>query len=267
MSRCLKRSEPTRALIAALVLLSAHGAPADPPAKDDVKNHCRWYDPRRYVDRCRQFADDVQRVEIVEMLSALAHGQPPDVGKGWFHDGQGRYGWRWLADRFDANGDGEISAEEFPPESRDLLTRLDRNQDGKIKADDFDWSPQSPYVQQMGQTRRLFGPIDADRNGQVTKEEWRDFFERAALDADSITPADLQAALFPPQPAQPDDDPSPLDFVRGFVSGELGAIPEGPALGGRAPDFELDDQQHERRIRLSNLYQKKPVVLIFGSFT
>ncbi|HWB08472.1 MAG TPA: hypothetical protein VG826_04585 [Pirellulales bacterium] len=250
-----------------MVLLSAHGVLADTPSKEDHKSSRRWYDPRRYAGRFRQFAEDVQRVEIVEMLWALAHGQPPDVGKGWFHDGQSRYGWPWLADRYDADGDGEISSDEFPPTVRDLLAKLDRDEDGKIKPNDFDWSTKSPYVQQMAQTRRLFSPIDADRNGRVTKDEWREFFERAAVDADSITPADLQAALFPPQPAQPDDDPSPLDFVRGFVSGELGAIPEGPAIGGRAPDFELDDQRHERRIRLSNLYQKKPIVLIFGSFT
>ena len=268
MRKWWERSEPVRSLLtAALVLLSANGALADAPSGQDHKSGRRWYDPRRYVDRYQQFADDVRRVEIVEMLWALAHGQPPDAGKGWFHDGQSRYGWKWLADRYDANGDGEITAEEFPLQSRDLLARLDRDEDGKIKADDFDWSTKSPYVQQMTQTRRLFGPIDADRNGHVTKDEWRDFFERAALDADSITPADLQAALFPTQRAQPDDDPSPIGLLRGFVSGELGAIPEGPALGGRAPDFELPDEKHERRIRLSNLYPKKPVVLIFGSFT
>jgi Ca2+-binding EF-hand superfamily protein len=189
------------------------------------------------------------------------------VGKGWFHDGQSRYGWEWLADRYDTNGDGGITAEEFTPQVRDLLARLDRDENGKIKGDDFDWSTKSPYVQQTTHTRRLFGPIDADRNGHVTKDEWREFFERAALDGNSITPADLQAALFPPQPAQSDDDPSPIDFLRGFLSGELGAIPEGPALGGRAPDFELPDEKHVRHIRLSNFYQKKPVVLIFGSFT
>jgi hypothetical protein len=254
-------------IAAALVLLSAHGALADSLVENHNKHRPRWYDPRRYVDRCQRFAEDVRRVEIVEMLWALAHGQPPDAGKGWFHDGQGRYDWKWLADRYDADGDGQITAEEFPPETRDLLARLDRDENGKIKADDFDWSTKSPYVQQMTQARRLFGPIDADRNGHVTKDEWRDFFNRAALDADSITPADLQAALFPPQPAQSDDDPSPIGLLRGFVTGELGAIAEGPALGGRAPDFELDDQQHERRIRLSNLYAKKPVVVIFGSFT
>jgi hypothetical protein len=227
----------------------------------------RWYDPRRYADRGKQIADCVGRLEIVEMLGALAHGQPPDDGKGWFHGGQSRYGWQSLAERYDADGDGAIVPDEFPPEASSLLARLDRDENGKIEQADFDWSSNSPYVKQMSQTRRLFGSVDRDRNGQITLLEWREFFDRAALDADSITPADLQSVLFPPQPASSGDDPSPLDFLRGFVSGELGSISQGPKIGQLAPDFELADQKNEQRTRLSQFRDKKPVVLIFGSFT
>ena len=251
------------ALVWATVLVAAaHGKSPTSNARPQ-----RWYDPRRYVDRWMKTANDVRRLEIVEMLSALAHGQPPDDGKGWFHGGQSRYDWEWLAERFDSNGDGMVSPDEFPPNAAKLLTRLDRDQDGKIDKDDFDWSSNSPYVKQASQTRRLFGPIDRDRNGHVTKEEWLRFFDRAALDAESITPADLQAALFPPQPPSSDDDPSPLDFLRGFATGELGSISQGPQIGQQAPDFELPDNKRERRLQLSQFHEKKPVVLIFGSFT
>jgi hypothetical protein len=262
----IARSWRTLPLTVAIVLLSCGAALGESKSAESA-GPWRWYDPRRYVERVREAADGVRRVEIVEMLSALAHGQPPDAGKGWFHDGQSRYGWQWLAERYDANDDGEITPDEFPPEAADLLATLDRDGDGKIKAGDLDWSSKSPYVQQMTQTRRLFGPIDRDRNGHVTKEEWSDFFDRAALDAASITPADLQAALFPPPAPGSDDDPSPLGLLTGFVTGELGSISEGPKVGGQAPDFELSDHKHERRIRLAPLYEKKPVVLIFGSFT
>lgn len=259
-------------LITRIVLLSAvlvvgwtakAGDEADAPQAP--KTH-RWYDPRRYVDRGQEFVDGVRRLEIVEMLSALAYGQPPDDGKGWFHQGASRFGWQWLAGRYDQDGDGVIEPDEFPPEAADLLARLDRDENGKLEKDDFDWSSDSPYVKQASQARRLFGPIDSDRNGHITRDEWREFFERAAIDADSITPADLQAALFPPEPESKDDDPSPLDFLHGFVSGELGSILEGPAVGKRAPDFELADHGQKRRLRLSQ-FRGKPVVLIFGSFT
>jgi hypothetical protein len=226
----------------------------------------RWYDPRPYVQSWMKSAGEVRRLEIVEMLSALAHGQPPDDGKGWFHGGRSRYGWSWLAERLDADGDGAILPEEFPRGAADLLARLDRDEDGKINEDDFDWSSDSPYMKQASQTRRLFSPMDRDRNGHLTREEWIRFFDRAALDADSITPADLQVALFPPRPPS-DDDPTPLDLLRGFASGELGSISEGPNIGQLAPDFELPDHKRRRWLRLSQYRDKTPVVLIFGSFT
>ncbi|NQS91846.1 MAG: redoxin domain-containing protein [Chloroflexi bacterium] len=40
-----------------------------------------------------------------------------------------------------------------------------------------------------------------------------------------------------------------------------------PKMGQPAPDFELFDLQGENPIRLSSFRGKKPVVLIFGSFT
>lgn len=255
-------------LIAAVVCLTASMASAQDksPTAGGAKRR-RWYDPRPYVERCVRTADGVCRLEIVEMLRALAQGQPPDEGTGWFHDGQSRYGWQWLADRYDDDGDGRIPADEFPADASHLLARLDRDENGKIDKDDLDWSSTSPYMKQAAQTRRLFGPVDRDRNGHITQEEWRGFFDRTALDADSITPADLQAALFPPQPASSDDGPSPLDLIKGFVTGELGSISQGPKIGQSAPDFELADPKRQRRLRLSRLYPKKPVVLIFGSFT
>lgn len=239
---------------------------ADSPTVPARKTR-RWYNPRRYIERCLQAADDVRRLEIVEMLSTLAQGEPPDDGKGWFHGGRSRYGWDWLAGRYDQNGDGQISADEFPPHASELLARLDRDQDGKIERDDFDWSSDSVYVKQASQVRRVFGPVDRDRDGHVTREEWIKFFDRAALGEGSITPADLQAALFPPRPPSSDDDPTPIDFLRGFASGELGSISEGPRIEERAPDFELPDHKRQRRLRLSQYRDKKPVVLIFGSFT
>lgn len=255
-------------MIAAVVCLTASMASAQEksPTAGSARPH-RWYDPRRYVDRWVRAADGVCRLEIVEMLRALAQGQPPDEGKGWFHDGQSRYSWQWLADRYDEDGDGKIPADEFPAEASNLFARLDRDENGNIDKDDFDWSSTSAYMKQAAQTRRLFGPVDRDRNGHVTQEEWRGFFERAALDADSITPADLQAALFPPQPASSGDDPLPLDLIKGFVTGELGSISQGPKVGQSAPDFELAGPMRERRLRLSQLHDQKPVVLIFGSFT
>ena len=40
-----------------------------------------------------------------------------------------------------------------------------------------------------------------------------------------------------------------------------------PKLGDFAPDFELKDSKGQHSIRLSDFRGKKPVVLVFGSFT
>jgi hypothetical protein len=40
-----------------------------------------------------------------------------------------------------------------------------------------------------------------------------------------------------------------------------------PRVGDTAPDFELRDAQGQNPVRLSDFCQKKPVALVFGSFT
>jgi hypothetical protein len=253
-------------IAAALLCVVARATAQDTSPAVSGKRPHRWYDPRRYVDRCLKTADELQHLEIVEMVWSIAKGRPSDGSGGWFHDGQSRYGWEWLAGRYDFDGDGVILAEDFSTQAADFAARLDRDQDGKITKDDFDWSSNSTYMKQTVQTKRLFGSVDRDNNGRLTREEWSSFFDRAALDADSMTPADLQASLFPPQPPTA-HQPTTLDFLRGWASGELGSILEGPKVGRKAPDFELPDHKRERHIRLSQYRDKRPVVLIFGSFT
>jgi peroxiredoxin len=52
-----------------------------------------------------------------------------------------------------------------------------------------------------------------------------------------------------------------------LFSRELGSLEPGPKLGESAPNFTL--QTHNRRgvVKLSEHRGKRPVVLIFGSFT
>ncbi|OQX63761.1 MAG: hypothetical protein B6I38_07055 [Anaerolineaceae bacterium 4572_5.1] len=42
---------------------------------------------------------------------------------------------------------------------------------------------------------------------------------------------------------------------------------QAPKVGEIAPDFELRDAQGQNPVRLSDFRRKKPVALIFGSFT
>jgi hypothetical protein len=53
----------------------------------------------------------------------------------------------------------------------------------------------------------------------------------------------------------------------GLLTGEIGSGAEGPRLETDAPDFTLKSPDGKQAITLSAHRGKRPVVLIFGSFT
>jgi hypothetical protein len=156
--------------------------------------------------------------ESVAMMDGLISGYI-GPGQGWFQPGQSRYGWRFLAGRMDADGDGQITREEFrgPDE---FFDRLDKNKDGMLTAEDFAW-PLKP----------------------------------------------------PPSPPLPKSAPPGLGIptrellMTALLRDELGSPCEGPRVGQRAPLFTLPTQDDKRVISLADELGRKPVVLIFGSFT
>jgi hypothetical protein len=206
--------------------------------------------------------------EGVQMLLSILSGEMPDAGTGWFHPAQSLYDWKWLAGRWDSNRDGVITRDEFNG-PKELFDRLDRNRDGKITPDDLDWSGQSPYWREANLANRLFRRADANANGRVTAEEWQALFKKTAGDKDVLTPEDLRLLLFPPPspPPPPSEMPSRLTLLHGLLTGEIGSPREGPRVGQPAPDFILTTQDGKTTIRLSQFRGKKPVVMVFGSFT
>jgi hypothetical protein len=213
---------------------------------------------------------DLGTPEIVEMVTAIAGGSQMGPGEGWFHDGQSRYGWQWLAARYDANHDGKITRQEFTGPS-EVFERLDRDHDGTLTASDFDWSERSPFTQKSRPVGFWFRQIDRNSNGRISAEEWQAFFTRAAHGKDYLTVDDLREALplSPPRPSAPprNTGPSPLVLALGLLGGELGSFFEGPAVGQPAPNFTLKTHDGKREVTLSAFRGKKPVVLVFGSFT
>jgi len=76
------------------------------------------------------------------------------------------------------------------------------------------------------------------------------------------------AALLRSNPFQPSAEWAiKRTLITGLARSEIGSVREGPALGAVAPDFTLATRDGSRRITLSEVVGRKPVVLVFGNYT
>ena len=255
-----RRTRPTAAILTILgvVLLPGLSVAADPPPKGPAKPPAP---------------------EFAQMLGAiLVHGADMGPNTGWFHPSESRYNWPWLAGRFDRDKDGELTDGEWKGPAR-LFRGLDRDGDGAVTAADLDWSPRSPFLQGRGQARARFGRMDENGNGRVSLAEWEKAFTRVAKGKTYLIQNDLADLLYPVPPsaraAKPaagapppgSEGPSRWTLLKGLFAGEVGSPFEGPRVGEDAPGFLLETHDKARRISLEEFRGKRPVVLIFGSFT
>jgi hypothetical protein len=210
------------------------------------------------------------RGEFLQMWDAILSGSQMGPGDGWFRPGQARFTWARLAARFDKNKDGRVTAEELggPPE---LFTALDRDRDGAITAADLDWSDDSPYMRQLGLAQQLIRRGDRNGDRKLSKEEWSKLFDQLAKGSDYLDAEAVRRLLFPPAPPRSAKSapagPSKDVLILGLLMGELGSAAEGPKLEALAPDFTLKSPDGKGSVTLGDYRGKKPVVLIFGSFT
>jgi hypothetical protein len=113
----------------------------------------------------------------------------------------------------------------------------------------------------------FFGRIDTDHDEKITAAEWQAIFERAAKGKGALSREELHALLFPPPRPSNDRMPSKTTMLKGLFGGEIGSFREGPDVGQSAPDFRLGAIDTRKTFALSDYRGKKPVVLVFGSFT
>ncbi|MBO0698543.1 MAG: hypothetical protein J2P46_09120 [Zavarzinella sp.] len=210
------------------------------------------------------------RGEFLQMWDAILAGSQMGPGDGWFKPGEARYTWPRLAARWDKNKDGRITADEFggPPE---LFAVLDRDGDGAITPGDLDWSDDALYFRQLGVAQMLIRRGDRNGDRKLSRDEWEKLFELMAKGKDSIDAEAVRRILFPPSPPRSAKSggggPPKEVLLLGLLMGELGSAAEGPKLEAPAPDFTLKSPDGKRSVMLSDYRGKKPVVLIFGSFT
>jgi hypothetical protein len=61
--------------------------------------------------------------------------------------------------------------------------------------------------------------------------------------------------------------PSTVHYIKKEKAWQKNYDTSAPKVGDLAPDFELADVNGENPVRLSNFRSRKPVALVFGSFT
>ncbi|HLW66498.1 MAG TPA: hypothetical protein VKS79_14385 [Gemmataceae bacterium] len=217
----------------------------------------------------RDVRRDAKESEFALMLKAILSGSMMGQGDGWFKPSESRYTWKWLAERYDVKKKGKIKEEDWTG-PKALFMRLDRDRNGVISEDDLDWSSRSAYVKQMNYAYQWLRMVDPNNDKKLTREEWNELFDKLAQGKTYLNADDARALLNPtPPPAQFSlpDIPSKATLLKGLFQGELGSACEGPKVGDKAPDFTLKTSDKLKTITLSQFFGKKPVVLVFGSFT
>lgn len=205
--------------------------------------------------------------------------------------------WGFLAKTYDKDGDGKITKKEFTRGAKQFRNH-DRNRDGVIDVADYP----------AGKFWNGFGPgiarrADGDRDGIVTKKEWKAFVRGIDANGDGILTGKEFGKVWGPRIADKQSlialsfdqngngkievsdfeslfadldrgDDGQLDKVDLQGNVFLGERSRRRALKARqmAPDFELPVCDDEKKataetVKLSSFRGKRPVALIFGSYT
>lgn len=214
------------------------------------------------------------RPEWAEMMISLLKGEPMRPGAGWLKPSEKKYDFTWLADLLDSDVDGQISKDEMPKDlagAEQLFARLDRDNDGQVRLTDFDYITRQQATPPQMMSQFLFSHLDSDSNGRISSEELSDFLKEADNDKTGfLTVDDLYrdfSNAMNNSSGAGDEMPSPDEMLAMFFRGELGTFESGPKVGDLAPDFSLPTHDGKEKITLSQVRGKRPVILIFGSFT
>lgn len=180
--------------------------------------------------------------------------------------GETRYGWTWLAERFDKDGDGAVSQAELPA-AEGAFERLDRDWDGALTRRDFDWSAGGELCQQKETAFALFKAIDTTSNGRITPEEWQAMFAEVAGEKGYLDDEDLERFMYLPRVLKTRGEERFLASREGRQFDRSQLESAAPKPGEMAPDFELRSPDGKSAVRLSSFRGGKPVVLVFGCYT
>lgn len=216
----------------------------------------------------------LQLPEAARMFLVLAAGGRMGGDSGWFGPSQSLYTWERLAQRHGIDPARGIPRARFLG-SPEAFRVLDRDRNGLLTAADLDWSATSPLSLAGARAKALFRMID-DGDGRVTPEEWQALYRKLSGDKGYLALDDLLPILL--ERKTPTRGPGKKGnakqaekmrwaMIKGFMDGDVGSWCEGPSVGERAPNFTRPTVDGSAKINLADSFGKRPVVLIFGSFT
>ena len=213
--------------------------------------------------------------------------------------------WEYLRGKYDADGDGRIAKGEYD-RGEDAFARLDKNADGAITEDDLGPGPvhglmvrmillqwfqddANPMVIERAELERGFDAVDANDDGALTSAELKARMDSHAahvpmlpkpppgmdpflsvqmlVDAESKARVRRDAMLAWFDERAKDGAWSPMGNRRRGPPPGGRRPPQGAAVGEPAPDFTLTSPDGDTTVTLSDFRDKRPVALVFGSYT
>ncbi len=204
--------------------------------------------------------------EAMAMLEAIVQGQSMTRQDGWFKTAisQSKYPWESQLSRYDQDGDGQISRDEFVGEGG-WFAALDRNADGVLSREDHQWNVEPA----SGTLRQLLRRLDGDDDGRITRDEFQRFGDGLlSQEQDYWSLDELRRWLDPPPRVAgvQAERPTPSQLMIGLEKQEIGSHLPGPNVGEIGMDFTLKTLDGQA-VTLSRWCSEKPVVLVFGNFT
>lgn len=145
--------------------------------------------------RSKTLSTSLLTLAAAALLTGAAAAQPVEAGP---EAGQRGHGG-WMLQRYDADGDGYISLQEFQAGGDAALARLDTDNDGRLSVEELAAAREAygrpqrhqrqanpPAADRRSPVRaRIFARIDADGDGHISKAEFDDarMARFSALDA------------------------------------------------------------------------------------
>ncbi|MBK8175532.1 MAG: EF-hand domain-containing protein [Rhodospirillales bacterium] len=120
-----------------------------------------------------------------------------------------------MLERFDTNGDGKITKEEFETQRNERFASMDKNGDGQISLDEFQSAP--PPQPSPARMEQMFKRADTNGDGVISKDELENRgdmrFDRLDKNGDGVVTAEEIKQAMPGKRGGrgPGDCPPPAD--------------------------------------------------------